>query len=121
MSDPFSYIRGGLIFFFFLFYYSQRRYHRRHAGNDGPVRVQYRRFVHRVDAVVRRVHPERAGSGQRSPDDPVEHLRERSDIFGHHVPDASFPSHPEGYTVCGADKRRNIFGRLSNSKTALEN
>jgi len=70
---------------------------------------------------VRRVYPERPEPSQRSEDDVIKHLRQCSGILGHHVPDASLSSHPQGRTVVGVDQRRDILGGLSNSQTPLEN
>lgn len=83
--------------------------------------MQHRRVVRRVDARVRRVHPERLEPGQRSPNAHVQLVLERAGVSGHPVRDASFPPHPQGRVVLGVDQRRHIHGRLSNSKTPLEN
>jgi len=83
--------------------------------------MQYYRIVRQVDAHVRRVYSERLEPSQRCTNDVVEHLLQCFGIFGHHVPNTSYPSHTQGRIVVDPDQRRDIPGRLSNSQTALEN
>lgn len=107
--------------YFFSYSFSQRRHGGRDAGDVGFGHLQHFRIVHQVDAYVRRVYPERPKPSQWRANDVVEHLRQCSGVLGHHVPDASLPSYPQGRIVVGLDQCRNILGRLSNSQTPLEN